>query len=76
MSRKRPRLSDAEYGRNSRIFDWHAGLRWRDKKDGTYEGRDFLIEELKRLPKNYKNVRRNLINYLQEHYGVVDEGNW
>ncbi len=70
------RMNDAEYGRNSRIFDWHAGLRWRDKKNDTTEGRDFLISELKRLPKKYKNVRTNVIKYLQERYNVVDEGNW
>ncbi len=73
---KHPKLSDAEYGRNSRIFDWHAGLRWRDKKNGTTEGRDFLISELERLPKTYKHVRTNLVKYLQVHYNVVAEGNW
>ena len=72
----RSHMTDAEYGRNARIFDWHAGLKWRDKKDGTHEGRNFLIEELKRLPKNYKKVRNNLIKYLQERYNIVDEGNW
>lgn len=68
-------MTDAEYGRNARIFDWHAGLRWRDKKNGTTEGRDFLIAELKRLPKSYKKVKKYLVSYLRDKYNVVDEGN-
>ena len=63
-------MNDAEYGRWSRIMDWHAGLRWRDKQTDTHEGRDFLIKELKRLPKSYKKVKKHLVAYLQNKYNV------
>ncbi len=71
MPKKRINLSDAEYGRRARIMDWHAGLKWRDNQHDTFEGRDFLITELKRLPTVYKNTREYLINYLEKHYNKV-----
>ncbi len=67
-------MTDAEYGRWSRIMDWHAGLRARDRHNKANEGRDFLIEELKRLPKNYKKVKKHLVDYLRDRYNTVNEG--
>ncbi len=70
----RSKMTDAEYGRWSRIMDWHAGLRARDRQTNGNEGRDFLIEELKRLPTRYKKVKIHLVNYLRDKYNVVTEG--